>query len=140
MASRNFVVSLYTYPWDLTHEGLNVSLDRIVDLAACDEVLLTPCYHRSEYYLPHNPRPIYFGENGTVYFAPDLSRFGKTRIRPRVSREVTDDGYFDRIIEAIDRKGLQFSAWMVYTYQNYPRRSIPNLPSTMPSAHPTSAN
>jgi hypothetical protein len=94
MASREFVVSLYTYPWDLTHE-----------------VLLTPCYHRSEYYLPHNPRhPVYFGENGAVYFAPDLSRFGKTRIRPRVSREVTDDGYFDRIVEAIDRKGLRFAA------------------------------
>ncbi len=128
METNTFVVSLYTYPWDLTHEGLEVSLDRIANLAACDEVLLTPCYHRSEYFLPHNPRhPIYFGENGAVYFAPDLSRFGKTRIRPRVSREVTDDGYFDRIVEAIDRSGLQFAAWMVYTYQNYLSEQYPEF-------------
>jgi hypothetical protein len=126
--TNSFTVSLYTYPWDLTHEGLDVSLDRIADLAACDEVLLTPCYHRSEYFLPHNPRhPVYFGENGAVYFAPDLTRYEGTRIRPRVSREVTDHDYFDRIVDAINKRGLQFAAWMVYTFQNYLSEKYPEF-------------
>ena len=128
MATTPFVVSLYTYPWDLTHEGLEVSLERIAELAVCDEVLLTPCYHRSEYFLPHNPRnPVYFGENGAVFFAPDMSRYKETQIRPRVSREVTDDAYFDRIVEAIDKRGLHFAAWMVYTYQNYLSEQYPDF-------------
>ena len=128
MMSKDFVVSLYTYPWDLSADGLDVSLDRIADLAACDEVMLTPCYHRSEYYLPHNPKhPIYFGENGAIFFAPDASRYSNTRIEPRVSREVTSPDYFDNIVEVIGAKGLMFGAWMVYTYQNYLSEKYPEF-------------
>ncbi len=128
VSTDSFVVSLYTYPWDLADEGLEVSLGRIADLAACGEVLLTPCYHRSEYYLPHNPkRPVYFGENGAVYFSPDLSRYEGTRISPRVSREVTDPAWFDRMVEAIRGRGLGFSAWMVYTFQNHLSERYPEF-------------
>ena len=120
MRSDSFLASLYTYPWDLADDGLDLALDRIADLAACGEVLLTPCYHRSEYYLPHNPRrPVYYGENGAVYFSPDMSRYEGTPISPRVSREVTDPAWFDRMVEAIRGRGLGFSAWMVYTFQNH---------------------
>ena len=126
--SDDFVVSLYTYPWDLSADGLDIALDRIADVAACDEVMLTPCYHRSEYYLPHNPKhPVYFGENGAIFFDPDLARYGNTRIEPRVSREVTGRRYFDDIVEAIRGKGLVFGAWMVYTYQNYLSEQYPEF-------------
>ena len=128
MVDRSFTGMLYTYPWDLVDEGLDVSLGRIADLTGCEEVLLTPCYHRSEYFLPHNPkRPVYFGENGAIYFAPDLDRYDETRMRPRVSREVTDAGYFDRMVEEIERRGLKFSAWMVYTFQNYLTEQYPEF-------------
>ena len=128
MFTSKLIGSLYTYPWALVDEGFDVSLSRIADLARCAEVLLTPCYHRSEYFLPHNPkRPVYFGENGAVYFAPDLARYEKTGIRPRVSKEVTDPAYFDRIVDAIDRRGLKFSAWMVYTFQNYLTEQYPEF-------------
>lgn len=128
MAVRSFIGALYTYPWDLMDEGLDVSLDRIIDLTGCQEILLTPCYHRSSYFLPHNPkRPVYFGENGAIYFAPDLSRYVDTHMRPRVSKEVTDDAYFDRMVEAIGKRGLKFSAWMVYTFQDYLSERYPEF-------------
>lgn len=128
MTERSFTSMLYTYPWDLADEGLDVSLGRIAELTGCQEVLLTPCYHRSEYLLPHNPRrPICFGENGAIYFAPQLERYQQTRIQPRVSREVTDAGYFDRMVEEIERRGMKFSAWMVYTYQNYLTEQYPEF-------------
>ena len=128
MTSDSFLASLYTYPWDLADDGVDLALDRIADLAACGEVLLTPCYHRSEYYLPHNPRrPVYYGENGAVYFSPDLSRYEGTRISPRVSREVTDPAWFDRMVEAIRKRGLGFSAWMVYTFQNHLSERYPEF-------------
>ena len=124
----DFVVSLYTYPWDLSADGLDIALDRIADVAACDEVMLTPCYHRSEYYLPHNPKhPVYFGENGAIFFDPDLGRYRNTRIEPRVSREVVSHDYFDEMAEAITAKGLMFGAWMVYTYQNYLSEKYPEF-------------
>ncbi len=128
MPNQPFVGALYTYPWDLMDEGLDSALSRIIDLTGCLELLLTPCYHRSTYFLPHNPRrPIYFGENGAIYFSPDLSRYANTRIRPHVSKEVTDAAYFDRIVEAIEKRGLTFSAWMVYTFQDYLSEQYPEF-------------
>ena len=128
MLEQPFTGALYTYPWDLVDDGLDLALSRIIDLTGCQEVLLTPCYHRSIYFLPHNPkRPIYFGENGAIYFSPDLSRYANTRIQPRISKEVTDHAYFDRIVEAIGKRGLKFSAWMVYTFQDYLSEQYPEF-------------
>ena len=116
----DFISSIYTYPWDLADEGLDRSLNRIADLAQCDELMLTPSYHVSTYFLPHNPtRPIYYGEDGAVYFHPDYRRFKNTRIRPHVSNTVDQEGYFERIVEAINKRGLKFGAWIVYCYNHY---------------------
>ena len=128
MSNHRFMGSLYTYPWDVIDEGLDLSLGRITDLTGCQEVMLTPCYHRSTYFLPHNPkRPIYFGENGAIYFSPDLSRYANTRIRPRVSKEVTGPEYFDEIVAEIEKRGLKFAAWMVYTFHDYLSEHYPEF-------------
>ena len=125
---NNFLASIYTYPWDLTDEGLDRSLNRIADTAQCDEVMLTPSYHVSTYCLPHNPtRPIYYGEDGAVYFHPDYKRFPGTRIRPHVSAVVDQERYFERIVEAIDKRGLKFGAWIVYCYNHYLARTYPEF-------------
>ena len=123
-----FLSSIYTYPWDLTDEGLDRSLNRIADLAACQEVMLTPSYHVSTYFLPHNPqRPLYYGEDGAVYFHPDTERYSKTRIRPRISDVVDEEAYFEKIVEAIAKRGLKFGAWIVYCYNHYLARTYPEF-------------
>ncbi|MBM3933187.1 MAG: hypothetical protein FJ319_02620 [SAR202 cluster bacterium] len=128
MTSSQFTKSLFTYPWDLVDEGLDVSLGRIADLTGCNEVMLTPAYHRSAYFLPHNPkRPIYNGENGAIYFTPDLSKYSKTRIRPRVSHIVDRPLYFESILEAMDRRGLQFASWTVYNFNDYLSEKYPQF-------------
>ena len=125
---ENFLASIYTYSWDLTDEGLDRSLNRIADIAHCDEVMLTPSYHVSTYFLPHNPtRPLYYGEDGAVYFHPDYKRYFRTRIRPRVSDVVDQEGYFERVVEAINKRGLKFSAWIVYCYNHYLARTYPEF-------------
>ncbi len=124
----DFIASIYTYPWDLTDEGLDRSLNRIADTAQCGEVMLTPSYHVSTYFLPHNPkRPLYYGEDGAVYFHPDYRRFRGTRIRPHVSDAVDEEGYFERIVEAINKRGLKFGAWIVYCYNHYLARTYPEF-------------
>ena len=124
----DFITSIYTYPWDLTDEGLDRSLNRIADTAGCDEVMLTPSYHVSTYFLPHNPaRPIYYGEDGAVYFHPDYRRFKSTRIRPHLSAVVDQEGYFERVVEAISKRGLKFGAWIVYCYNHYLARTYPEF-------------
>ncbi len=128
LTDSEFVGSLYTYPWDLTDGGLDTSLDRIVELTGCREIMLTPCYHQSTYFRPHNPKgPVYFGDNGAVYFAPELSRYAGTRMRPRVSAVVDHPEYFERIVEGIERRGLQLGAWVVYTFQTYLSQRYPQF-------------
>ena len=102
LSERSPTPAIYAYPWDLADEGFDISLGRIADLAQCEEILLTPCYHRGDYFLLHHPiHPVYFGEPGAVYFSPDDSRYEATSIEPIVSHKVTDAEYFDRIVEAI---------------------------------------
>ncbi|HYM13198.1 MAG TPA: hypothetical protein VEU62_20830, partial [Bryobacterales bacterium] len=117
---------IYTYTWDLNDEGLDLALDRIANLAGCREVMLAVSYHLATYFLPHNPRrPIYYGGDGAVYFTPDLRRYRKTRIRPRVSPVVTGPDFLHRIVEAVHKHGLQFGAWIVYLFNHH-------LPATYP--------
>src|SRR5581483_8747474 len=114
-----FLASLYAYPWDLNDEGLDRSLGRIAD-TGCQEVMVAVSYHISTYFLPHNPvRSLYHGEDGAIYFTPDAGRYGKTRIRPRVSEVVTGPGYLERIVEAIEKKHLKFGAWIVYLFNHH---------------------
>ena len=128
MTDRPFMTSIYAYPWDLVDEGFDVALGRIADEAGCGEVLLTPCYHRGDYVLPHHPtHPIYFGEPGAIYFEPDASRYGTTSIEPVVSHKVTDPEYFDRIVDAIGERGLSFGAWIVYAYQDQLAATYPQF-------------
>ena len=128
MQRSRFSGALYTYPWALAGQGIDAALDQIANLAGCREVWLTPCYHRSTFFRPHHPQePIYFGENGAIYFAPDRSRYSATRIQPRVSKEVADYGYFDRMVEAINRRGLEFVSWTVYTFQDYLSEEYPQF-------------
>ena len=128
LSDGTFTPSIYAYPWDLVDEGFDVSLGRIADVARCEEVLLTPCYHRGDYVLPHHPtHPIYFGEHGAVYFSPDLSRYEGTSIEPIVSHKVTDEEYFDRIVDAIRVRGLGFGAWIVYAFQDQLATAYPHF-------------
>ena len=120
MTNNPFVGALYTYPWDLADEGVDEALDRIVDLTGCTEIQLAPSYHVSNYFLPHNPKsPIRFGENGAVFYRPELSRYEATEIKPYVSECVTTPDYFERLVNAINRKGFVFSAWNVYFFNHH---------------------
>ena len=126
--SKNFTSVMYTYPWDIADEGIDTALNKISDLTGCTEVLLTPSYHVSNYFSPHNPlRPIHLGDNGAVYFQPEVERYAGIAIKPRVSPDVVDAAYFDRIVDAIRDRGLTFSAWIVYFFNHYVSSKYPEF-------------
>ncbi|SVD10839.1 uncharacterized protein METZ01_LOCUS363693, partial [marine metagenome] len=53
MAKR---ATIYTYPWDLSDEGIDRALETIADTAGLNSVSLAQSYHISTYLLPRNPR------------------------------------------------------------------------------------
>ncbi len=79
---------MYTYAWDLHEEGIITVTNRLRD-AGLDTVTLATSYHAGKFLRPHAPRhKVYFPEDGTVYFRPNPSLYG--RIKPRVASIVED--------------------------------------------------
>ena len=117
---------MWTYTWDVADEGVQPALDAIRHTARCDTVSLAVAYHISTYFLPHNPRrQLYFGEDGRVFFQPELERYGGTRLKPRVSEVVDGPDFLPRIVDALRSAGLRFTAWTVYNYNHYLARANP---------------
>ncbi len=119
--------SIFTYPWDLQDEGVDSALDNIQNVAGLNDVALAMSYHVSTYFLPHNPkRKLYYGEDGMVLFEPDLSKYGATKIRPRVSEVVDGPDFLKRQTDAIRGRGLTLTAWIVYGFNHYLSRTYPD--------------
>lgn len=105
--------SIWTYPWDVQDAGLEPALDDILGEAGADGISLAVSYHAGRFLQPRNPRrKVYFPEDGTVYFRPNLSRYG--RIQPKVADIVQERGdVLQDLAAARERRPFQLSGWTV---------------------------
>src|SRR5262245_10448187 len=77
--------AIWTYPWDLLDEGLDLALGRIAE-TGLDGISVAAAYHSIRALCPHNPkRDVYHGEGGWIYFKPSDEYFADGRIQPVVS-------------------------------------------------------
>ena len=121
-----FKATIFTFPWDLADEGIDRALDNIQHMAGLNEVVLAVSFNGAIFFLPHNPkRTVYFGEDGVVFFEPDLSKYTETAIRPRVSELVTGPDYLRAQAERIRERGLGLTTWIVYAPNAYLARTYP---------------
>jgi len=109
---------LYTYAWDLEAIGYNTAVGQIAE-AGFTAVNLATAYHAGKFILPRNPqRKVYFSEDGSLYFMPDLSRYGK--IKPRVNSMVSAEGDpVGRLSAAVSKYGLEYVAWTVCLHNTW---------------------
>ena len=117
-ASTALRSALFAYPWALQRPNLDAALDRVV-ASGCDELVVTPCYHRADFFQPADPSmPICYGEYGAVFFGIDESLYDETPIRPRLSRLVDDPDDLLRAAEAVRARDIELSLWMIYNFQD----------------------
>lgn len=109
---------LYTYAWDLEAEGYDQTLDAIAN-AGFTAVNLATSYHAGKFLLPHNPqRRIHFAEDGSLYFQPDLAKYG--RIHPRVNSLVSADGDpVGQVVRGTAERGMTYVAWVVLMHNSW---------------------
>ncbi len=101
--------SIFTYAWDVLEEGTENAFARIRDLGA-NTVALAASYHAGKFLRPRAPkRHVYFPEDGTVYFQPDLSHYGT--LQPQPNGLVAERDLF-RDWETLN-PGLDLTAWTV---------------------------
>jgi hypothetical protein len=117
---------LYTYAWDLDAEGHDRAIGRIAD-AGFTAVNLATSYHSGKFILPHNPRhKLYYAEDGSLYFQPDLTRYG--RIQPRVNTLVSADrSPVTALTEAAAARGLDYVAWTVCLHNSWLGEKYPEV-------------
>ena len=128
--------TIYTYPWDLTDEGIDSALDIIAHTAGLNSVSLAQSYHVSTYFLPHNPRrPLYWGEEGALYFQPSAAFHDESPIAPLVSNVVDGPDYMRRIADKIRERGLDLTSWLVFNYNHYLPQRYPDAAKHDPFGH-----
>jgi len=117
---------LYTYAWDLADEGHDRAVGRIAE-AGFTAVNLATSYHAGRFLLPHNPRrKVYDAEDGTLYFQPDLTKYG--RIQPRINSLVTADSSPVTLLQdAAQAHGIDYVAWTVCLHNSWLGEQYPDV-------------
>ena len=114
---------IYLYPWDLEDEGAESVIARLRD-TGLDAISLAVSYHAGKFTRPHaNGQKVYFPEDGTIYFPPDLSHYG--RVKPIVNSRV--GGY--EALQVLERAapGFSVTAWTVGLHNSPLGRAHPDL-------------
>jgi hypothetical protein len=111
--------TIWTYPWDLLDEGLDISLGRIAD-AGLNAVSLAVSYHAGMLLLPHNPKTrVRFLEDGALYFRPTPDAFAGLDVQPRLSAMTAEGDPLAAILAAAERHGLDVVAWTICNHNSH---------------------
>jgi hypothetical protein len=103
--------SAFLFAHDVLDETPDVVLDRLQQ-AGVNGAAMAAAYHHSRDVFPHNPRRrVAYLEGGTVYFQPDLERYGT--LTPRLARVAEATDPLRMLCEAAQRRGMRTSAWLV---------------------------
>ncbi len=114
---------MYVYAWDLWEEGAGAVIARLRD-AGLNAVSLATAYHAGKFLRPHAPtRKVWFPEDGTVYFRPDASLYG--RLVPQAARMLEN---FDALT-ALETLAPDFhcTGWTVGLHNSRLGRAHPDL-------------
>lgn len=100
---------MYVYVWDLWQEGTAEVAARL-RAAGINSVSVATAYHAGKFLRPHAPRDrVWFPEDGTVYFRPDPSLYG--RLAPQTADMVAE---FDALRDLADKApDLRVTSWTV---------------------------
>ncbi len=116
--------SLFAYAWDIADGDPAARLSDIAALGI-DTVSLAMSYHDGKFIRPRSEgSKVVFPEDGTVYFAPDESRYGA--IKPRVSSLVTKQDLAANWPKIAGRTGLRLNAWTVLLHNTVLGRANPD--------------
>lgn len=114
---------MFLYPWDLRDEGVEAVRDRLVDVGIASVAVATS-YHAGKFLRPHAPLGrICYPEDGTIYFRPDLARYG--RLKPKTAAVAETFDALGRLAEAAP--GLDRAGWTVGLHNSRLGAAFPEL-------------
>lgn len=100
--------AFYSYAWDILERGIPNVIDEVTGLGM-NTLSVAGAYHAGKFLRPRGTGgKTYFPEDGTVYFRPDMARYGK--IKPIANHLLDEHDVFAELTAA---GGIQVNAWMV---------------------------
>ncbi len=99
--------SIYTYAWDLAEHGLDKSFAEFRELGL-NSVTISGSYHAGKFLRPRSSSPVFFPEDGTIYFRHNPVRYG--RIVPIPNSMVAER---DVLGDAVRNAELAVNVWLV---------------------------
>ena len=101
--------AIYAYAWDVAEIGVSAAVDRFLALGL-DTVTMVGSYHAGKFLRPHGKSgKVYFPEDGTIYFKPDLSHYGA--IKP-IENSMLSSGQ-DIMRELVREPRMATNVWLV---------------------------
>lgn len=115
----------YVHPWDLYDIGVEIALDRILEVGV-GGLVLAMAHPTLCAVSPMNPfRTVYYSEDGAVYFHPQSSFYSWTPMKAKASRETEDPEYIFFLMEQIRARKMTTWAWLQYGWNNRLAREHP---------------
>ena len=118
--------AIYAYAWDIAELGPSEFVVRMRALGL-DTVSLAGAYHAGKFIRPKGKAgKVYFPEDGTVYFRPDLTRYGE--IKPLANSLLAERDMFGELCR---EREMATNAWMVLLHNTrlgslHPRSTVEN--------------
>ncbi|MBK8082508.1 MAG: hypothetical protein IPK28_01030 [Devosia sp.] len=117
--------TIYTYAWDLAELGVAAATTQFRQ-HGIGGVTLATAYHAGKFLRPHGVGgKVYFPQDGTVYFRPEMARYGE--IKPLESDVTRQHDVLAELVAA----GVPTTAWMVLNHNSrigmaHPRQAVAN--------------
>lgn len=117
--------TIYTYAWDLAETGVATATAQFRGLGL-EGVTLATAYHAGKFLRPHGTGgKVYFPEDGTIYFRPEMARYGA--IKPQVSRVTAERDVLAELVGS----GTPTTAWTVLNHNSrigmaHPEHAVAN--------------
>ena len=113
--------TLFAYAWDFQEEGPESTQARLESLGATS-VAVAASYHAGKFLRPRASRnKVYFPEDGTVYFEPELARYGT--LQPLQNSQVPQLNLFQNW----NSTTLRLEAWTVLFHNSRLGQAFPEL-------------
>lgn len=106
--------TMWIYPWDILDIGAEAVLQELKQ-TGIGGLSIATSYHAGRFLQPRSPRrKVYFPEDGTIYFEPDMHAWRGSLLKPQVSSMIADGKDVLRELEGLRGKhGLTLNGWTV---------------------------
>lgn len=122
-----YSASMWIYLWDIVDEGYEQVFRNLTE-NGLTSISLATAYHAGKFLEPHNPkRKVVFPEDGTVYFSPKQSLYGK--LHPKVNSLVLAGHSLESVQKVAHKWGMKTRSWVVCCHNTLLGTSHPDITS-----------